>query len=164
VGRYHQRLRYYLQKMLDAQRVDDALQELWLDVFRSIGKLTEPRAFAAWIYRLARDRAYRDLRRTKTSAVELLDVADPADDAFSAEDAEEIHQSLGQLNPEHREVLLLRFIQDMSYDEIAAVVGCEVGTVRSRLHYAKQKLRELIEKRNSHESERPGRRTAQTRC
>jgi RNA polymerase sigma-70 factor, ECF subfamily len=163
VGRYHRRLRYYLQKMLDAQRVDDALQELWLDVFRSIGKLKEPRAFSAWVYRLARDRAYRNLRRAEDRTRDLaqLDLPDVADVAFCAEDAEEIHQSLGQLNPEHREVLLLRFVEDMSYDQIADVVGCELGTVRSRLHYAKQKLKELIQQRNHYEPERFSRRTAQ---
>src|SRR5688500_17996058 len=86
VGRYNDRVRYYLQMMLGAQAVDDALQELWLDVFRSVGKLKEPRAFGAWLYRLARNRAYRDLRRTlaaagreQASEVEALAVVEAPD-------------------------------------------------------------------------------------
>jgi RNA polymerase sigma-70 factor (ECF subfamily) len=147
IGRYDRRVRYYLQKMLGERpdRVDDLCQELWLDVFRSIRRLREPRAFGTWLYRLARDRAWRDLRRTRPEATSETDAEEIADDAadesFSAADAEEVHRALGELTPEHREVLLLRFVEDMSYEQIAAVVGCGVGTVRSRIHYGKRALR-----------------------
>ena len=150
--------------------MDDALQELWLDVFRSVRKLKEPRAFGAWLYRLARDRAYRDLRQTlaaagreRTSDHDALAGAEAPEASFSADDAAEIHAALGGLDPEYREVLLLRFVEGMSYEELAAVIGCELGTVRSRLHYAKQKLKALINQRNAHERERPVGRTAQAR-
>jgi RNA polymerase sigma-70 factor (ECF subfamily) len=153
VQRYHRRVRYFLQKLLapPPDRLDDLLQDVWLDVFRSIGRLREPRAFAGWLYRLARDHAYRTLRRQRVPAtVELLD-ADaqiPGGDdepSFSAAEAQEIQLALDRLTPEHREVLLLRFVEDMSYDDIAAVVGCGVGTVRSRIHYGKRALRALIQ-------------------
>jgi RNA polymerase sigma-70 factor (ECF subfamily) len=151
VGRYDRRLRYYVQKMLARRpldRIDDVLQDLWLDVFRSIGKLREPRAFGTWLYRLARDRAWRDLRRDRPDVASDLDAEeiaeDSADESFSAADAEEVHRALGELSPEHREVLLLRFVEDMSYEQIAAVVGCGVGTVRSRIHYGKRALRDLM--------------------
>ena len=51
------------------------------------------------------------------------------------------------LGPEHREVLVLRFLEEMSYEDIARVAGCELGTVRSRLHYAKRALRRALEAR-----------------
>jgi RNA polymerase sigma-70 factor (ECF subfamily) len=166
VERYHRRLRYYLQKMLgSADRADDAAQELWLDVLRSIGKLKEPRAFAPWLYRLARVRAYRELRRPRhpVTEYEVRELPDDAPD-FSADDAEEIHRALDQLDAEHREVLLLRFVEEMSYEQIAAVADCELGTVRSRLHYAKRKLKELIQQRNDHdERKRSGIGTAEAR-
>src|SRR2546428_9515568 len=57
-----------------------------------------------------------------------------------------IHAALDCLTPEHREALLLRFIEDMSYERIAAVTGVPVGTVRSRLHHAKRTLRRLLQR------------------
>lgn len=155
VERYDRRVRYYIQRMLSPaarQRLDDLVQELWLDVFRSIGRLREPRFFGTWLYRLARDRAWRDLRRARpvtgidVDAAEFADerAADDDKNAFTAADAEEVHRALGELRAEHREVLLLRFVEDMSYEQIAAVVNCSVGTVRSRLHYGKRALRELM--------------------
>ena len=52
----------------------------------------------------------------------------------------ELSHALANLPPLHREVLLLRYQDDLSYEEIAAVVGCSVGTVKSRLHHAKRRL------------------------
>jgi RNA polymerase sigma-70 factor (ECF subfamily) len=149
VARYTPRLRYYLRRMLGrVQPAEDALQEVWLDTFRGLPGLIEPGAFAAWIYRLARDRAFRELRRRRNHLpLEEADVVAeaPAEDDFSKEDVERIHHALDDLLPEHREVLVLRFIEDMTYEQIAGIVGCQLGTVRSRLHYAKRALRLILE-------------------
>jgi RNA polymerase sigma-70 factor (ECF subfamily) len=149
VGRYTPRLRYYLRRMLGSvQAAEDALQEVWLDAFRGLPRLIEPGAFAAWIYRLARDRAFREVRRRRSwlplAEFDAIDEAGSVDE-FSAEDAAQIHQALDALLVEHREVLVLRFIESMTYEQIAAVVGCPLGTVRSRLHHAKRALRRVIE-------------------
>jgi RNA polymerase sigma-70 factor (ECF subfamily) len=72
-------------------------------------------------------------------------VAGEEADDFSAEDAEHVHTALGLIAPEHREVLLLRFVEEMSYEDIARVTGCQLGTVRSRIHYAKRALRRVME-------------------
>ena len=157
VARYTPRLRLYLRQMLggtDAHTADDALQDVWLDVLRSLGRLRDAGAFAAWLYRIARDRAYRILRRrgvvTITTMEDASEVAAPestADDvALNGEAEAFVHASLDRLPHEQREVLLLRFIEEMSYEQIASAVGCGVGTVRSRLHYAKRALRREIER------------------
>ena len=155
VARYHRRVHYYLKKMLgNADRADDAMQELWIDVFRSIPKLRDANAFSSWLYRLARDRAFREIRRSAkphAEGIESVDIADESnDDEFTREDAARVHEALDKIAPEHREVLLLRFVESMTYPQIAAVVGCELGTVRSRIHYAKRALKRLLE-RNDHE-------------
>jgi RNA polymerase sigma-70 factor (ECF subfamily) len=153
VGRYHARLHYFLRKMFgDAGRVDDLLQDVWLDVFRSLAKLRDPGAFAAWVYRIARDRASRDLRQSKRilpidDQPEPAEADEDANDSFTEEDARLVHECLDELTREHREVLVLRFMEAMDYEQISAVVGSGVGTVRSRLHYAKRALRTAIEKR-----------------
>ncbi len=143
VERYGPRLRYYLRKMLGAAAdVEDALQEVWLDVFRGLPRLAHPTAFPAWLYCVARGRALRRLRRRPQPSqfIEVADVPDETNGDFSTDDAERVHTALDALAPEYREILVLRFLEEMPYEEIARVVGCRVGTVRSRLHYAKRAL------------------------
>jgi RNA polymerase sigma-70 factor (ECF subfamily) len=62
-----------------------------------------------------------------------------------AVEPEELQHCLAILSPEHREVLMLRFFEEMDYEEIARVTGSTLGTVRSRIHYAKRALRRAFE-------------------
>jgi len=103
----------------------------------------------AWLYRIARDQAFGRLRKRGRAEQPLdeasvIDAADESD--FSPEDAARIHAALDELPPEQREVLVLRFLEEMSYEEIARVVGCQLGTVRSRIHYGKRALRKALER------------------
>ena len=160
VERYQPRLRYYLRKMLRAApAADDALQDVWLSVFRAVPRLADAGAFRAWVYRIARARAAREFRGRGPH--QPLGEAEPADepadeDRFAAEDVERVHAALDELTPDHREVLVLRFVEGMTYDEAARVVGCPVGTVRSRLYHAKAALRAVLERGNVHDRERTG--------
>ena len=81
-----------------------------------------------------------------TASIEDVEIADGSEEKieFSADDVQAVHAALDRLAPEHREVLLLRFMEEMSYEEIAGVVGVSVGTVRSRIHNAKRSLREIL--------------------
>src|SRR5688500_12888113 len=66
VEAYSPRLRYFLRKLVaSADGADDTLQDVWLDVFRHLPKLNDPQAFVAWLYRVARDRAFGRLRKTR---------------------------------------------------------------------------------------------------
>lgn len=150
VEHYHARLHSYLSTLLrQADRVDDALQEVWFDVFRSVPQLEDPSTFSAWVYRIAHNRAMRELRKRRPLHVplegnELFEETD--DNTINLEvNAVRVHAALNQLAPEHSEVLLLRFMHDMSYEDIASVTGCQIGTVRSRIHYAKCALRRALE-------------------
>jgi RNA polymerase sigma-70 factor (ECF subfamily) len=162
VERFSPRLRYFLRKLLGSERrggrslqgddAEDALQDVWLDVLRALDRLADPQALVAWLYRIARDRAFARLRKARPTE-QLRDegtVVDAADDDrdFSFEDAERIHAALDLLPPEQREVLVLRFLEEMTYEQIAAVVGANLGTVRSRLHYAKRALRTVLEEQS----------------
>src|SRR4051794_28445752 len=160
IERFRIRLRYYVQALLGQERrgdLEDVLQEVWLDVHRSIASLNDPGALAAWLYRIARNRTARHLRKRVTPPRPIEDVHAVGEiergGDFSAEDAEVVHHALDGLAPEHREVLVLRFLEEMSYEGIATVIGCPVGTVRSRIHYAKLALRRALETRD-HDAER----------
>jgi RNA polymerase sigma-70 factor, ECF subfamily len=156
VERYQPRLRYFLRGMLrDAQGAEDAAQDIWLAVFRAVPRLADLDAFRAWLYRIAPDRALRQLRQRRPPyhRLDAVDVVDGrAEEAHvTAEDVERIHAALDEVSDEHRATLVLRYVEDMTYEEIARVVGCQVGTVRSRLHYAKRALRAVLERMNVHD-------------
>lgn len=153
VGKYDPRLRLYLRKILGpCHAIEDVLQDVWLDAFRGIGRLTDPEALCGWLYTIARGRAARLIRTRVPPASPLEDrvAAEETEEEFGPEDAAAIHAGLDALSLEHREVLLLRFVEQMNYGQIARVTGCGAGTVRSRLHYAKRALRAAIEEK-SHE-------------
>jgi RNA polymerase sigma-70 factor (ECF subfamily) len=139
------RLRYFLRRILgESQCIEDVLQDVWLQVFRGLPRLVDAAAFRTWLYRIARDRAYREFRR-RPPPVQLQEDSDVAlgpdgSNDIAAESIEQVHVALKQLAQEHREVLVLRFLEGMSYEDIAEVIGCPLGTVRSRIHYAKLAL------------------------
>lgn len=151
LGRFGDRTMRYLTSLV-GEAAEDVQQEVWLSVYRGIRGLSNPRAFRTWLFRTTRHRAVDFLRRLKRerelivdSAVETLEVELPTDDRGIGElDESELNAALTALAPIHREVLLLRYRDDMSYAELALVAGCSIGTVRSRLHYARRRLQELI--------------------
>jgi RNA polymerase sigma-70 factor (ECF subfamily) len=154
MAKYSRRLLFYLRRLLPVTGDEEALlQEIWLSMHRQLPKLREAAAFRTWLYRLARDRALVELRRKRIPFAALTEelVVSAEEPEFGPEDAQHVHRGLDQLSREHREVLTLRFLEAMSYEEIARVVDCEVGTIRSRLHYAKTALRTILEQDLCHE-------------
>lgn len=149
---YQPRLKYYVRRLdSGGANSDDLLQDIWLTVFKKIRKLKDAQVFGVWLYRIARNRVYDGFRR-KDRHVRLpeddqLPVSDNQE-TFDANDAEKLHKAMNKLKPYHREVLTLCFIEQMSYESIAEVVECNVGTVRSRIFYAKQSLRQEMERHN----------------
>ncbi len=146
---YNQPLGYYLRRLLDREDCQDVEQEVWLAVIRRIARLRVPEAFVVWLYQIARSKAIN--RLTDRRALLSLDEQEcevPADEPepeFTADDAARIHGAMAQLKTAHREVLVLRFMENLSYEQIAEVIGCKIGTVRSRLHHAKLNLRNHLE-------------------
>lgn len=168
--RHNRALGYYVRRMLNRHDVEDVQQEVWLTVLRKISQLRHPEAFVVWLYRIARSQISAKLWDPQTPVPLNGDVAEKQlyDDEleFSADDAARIHAELGQLSAKHREVLVLRFLENLSYEQIADVIGCTPGTVRSRLHYAKSALRERLEESHGGVPERrpaPAGRRADTR-
>jgi len=150
IERYERPLRYFINRLLDnSELTEDIFQDTWLTVISRIHGLREIDAFPAWLYRIARNKVYQQLR-TKRNVL-VLDENTPAenhaeDNDFSGENAAKVHRCLKELPLEYREVLMLRFLEQMSYEQISHVLNCKLGTVRSRLHYAKLALKKELEK------------------
>lgn len=149
VRRHQASLHRHLARMVGSQ--DEALdltQETFLRAWQALAQWEPGAQFRTWLFRIASNAALDVLRRRKT--VQFV----PMDDAFEAADAgagpERLAQgaqqlrllqaALARLTPEHREVLLLREIEDMSYEEIGRVLALTEGTVKSRLARARAAL------------------------
>ena len=153
VRRYHGRLLYFVRRLAGDDRSDDLVQDVWLAVWRQLPRLREVESFRPWVYRIARNLALKRRRDEPRSAAPtpLLpeqfpdDGPEPDEASFRAEDAARVHAALARLSPGHQEVLALRFLEDMTYEQVAEVVECDLGTVKSRLHYAKRALRRELE-------------------
>jgi len=150
VDHYSGRLLYYIRCLLeDADRSDDVLQEVWLMVYKKINTLRDASAFSVWLYRMARNRAIRLLRdENRYVFVEQYDESALIDDnseSWLFDDINKLHRVLTTLSPEQKEAIILRFFEEMNYQEISDIVGCSIGTVRSRIHYAKRELRKKME-------------------
>ena len=149
MGQFGARTLGYLRGIV-GDSADDVQQEVWLAVYRGVATLANPGAFRTWLYRTTRHRAVDYLRRqhrereliADVPLETLADVEAPASAEITMTDA--MLDAMTQLTPVQREVLQLRYREDMSYAEIALVLGCPIGTVRSRLSAAKDHLLSLV--------------------
>jgi RNA polymerase sigma-70 factor (ECF subfamily) len=146
-------LLYYAMSLTGCQdSALDVLQEVWIKTFRGIRKLKDPGALRPWLYSIthsvAIDRIRREYARDRAESAQLENFQEAEEPSFAEEDAAAIHRALGQIGIRHREVLVLHFLQDLSIAEIAKVVGCSEGTVKSRIHYAKQAMKRILEGAN----------------
>lgn len=147
-----------LQLLGDPDDALDAAQDSLLRLFDSFSRFDPSRPLRPWLARIVRNRAL-DLRRRRRarptlSLDSLLDAglpeaaaatAGPEERAERRELQRRIWRALRELSPAHREILVLRDYQDLSYQEIAAVLAIPVGTVMSRLHAARRSLRQALE-------------------
>jgi len=151
VRTWERRLFYYIHRLVDdEQDAWQVLQETWVKVLRGIAGLEEPRRLPAWLYGIARNTAFSHLRARYAEQALMerqadLPEAKALDEGLEFENAEQVHYGLGRLTVQHRDVLTLYFLQDLSLEEIAQVQGVPVGTVKSRLYYAKRALRAALD-------------------
>ncbi len=150
---YQPRLKYFIRHLNgDGRNSDDMLQDIWLRVIKKIKKLNDVKSFNVWLYRIARNKVYDGFRRkerfVKLPEDDEISVSGCDEPVFDADDAKLLHESMKKLKSHHKEVLTLSFIEQMSYKSIAEVIGCNVGTVRSRIFYAKKSLRKEMERHN----------------
>lgn len=158
VRKYRERL-YAVIYNLTSNREDaaDITQEAFIKAFTSINRFQGKSAFYTWLYRIGVNTALSQLKRNRfrrffsleniqengssEQVLETLAAKHKSEKgALLNELQEKLNEALQKLSPKHRTVVVLFEIEGFSHQEIADIMGCSVGTVRSRLHYAKQQL------------------------
>lgn len=155
--RYQRPLYVYAVELLhNEQTALDVVQETFINAARHLATLRDDARFGSWLFGIAHQKCaqhWRKPQRAEALDDSFLELADdeplPADLLIRAEQEEEFMSVLNQLPEIHRSVLLLHFLEEFPLEEIARITGVGVGTVKSRLHYAKKSLRALIAERTT---------------
>jgi len=157
VQRYQQRVVGVARALV--HNPDDALelgQETFIRAFQNLSSFEGRSSFSTWLYRIASNLAIDWRRKENRYPVahgeeaenELRKIPALQGDSFGAVARDELNhkvrEALKQLTPEHRQVILLREMEGLSYEEISEILDCPKGTVMSRLHYARSHLRSLL--------------------
>jgi len=145
--RWEQPLFRLLSRQTAGRDVDDLYQETWLRVVRAAGRFTPGRPFRPWLFQIAVN-CCRDWQRRRR-VDPLAHVAEPAVAAAGSGSARidaalDAERLLSALPPAQRDVVILRYYHDLPEGEVAAILGCPPGTVKSRLHHAIARLVALV--------------------
>ena len=155
-ARHRGALLTYLRSLLhDAELAEEVLQDTFLAAWTGASGYGGRASARVWLLGIARRRAHDTLRRRTIHAVDasVLDTIpapDPEPESLALVTAERdtLHAAMVRLRPLHREVLVLNFVQELPYRDIATVLGVPIGTVMSRLYHAKRALRSELLRRD----------------
>lgn len=147
--RYKRRVYTYCLRLTgEVGLAEDATHDTFLKMYQSIGSLNDSRLFRSWLYSIARNNVYKQLRRNqRNGSLEEESVwvdESPLKLAEQSEVKEILTSCLEALKTEYREILFLREYEQRSYDEIAAITGHSVSSVKSRLFKARRALAEKL--------------------
>jgi len=167
IERYQELLRRYVRRISRANNdeLDIILQDVFIKAYENLNDFDQDLAFSSWIYRIAHNESIDYLRRNKRGGSSL---DDPAYDDESVTLAETIAADddiasdldkgylkanvktiLDELDPQYRAVLVLRFLEERSYDEISDILRKPPGTVATLIHRAKKEFRRIAEERKT---------------
>ncbi len=146
------RLAWRLTGQREAAR--DIVQDVWLAIVRGLRRLDDPALFRTWAYRIVKNKCTDWIRRRaveRTASKGLKDAAASVPGASSNEtdsagEVAQMRDALGNLPDEQRAILSLHYLDDMSLVEITRVLGVPVGTVKSRLYHARNRLKQALER------------------
>ena len=147
-------LRYAARLIGSADAAHDAAQDAWLAVARGIRRLDDPARFRAWAFRILTNkcadhiRARRRGRRDVNAGAAAARAKPPASGASCGDEPESVRQAIADLDAEARALLLLYYANGLAVSEVAEALAIPAGTVKSRLHHARRRLRERLDAQN----------------
>jgi len=162
VSKYQRKLGRLLSRFIrDSTEVEDVTQEAFIKAYRALPTFRGDSAFYTWLYRIGINTAKNYLvalgRRAPTTTTidseeaegfedgdQLRDLNTPEDELASKQVAETVNQTLGELPEELRTAITLREIEGLSYEDIANIMNCPIGTVRSRIFRAREAIAEKL--------------------
>jgi RNA polymerase sigma-70 factor, ECF subfamily len=159
IRKHESMLRRYVRRILGTRSnaTDDVLQEVFIKAYLNLNDFDQTRTFAPWIYRIAHNEAISHLRKSKSGiqtitgedAQVFLDyVADPEDPAtlfWKGRSADHIRTCLNALDAKYRDVLVLRYMEDQSYDDISDILRLPPGTVATLLKRGLKRLKDIFD-------------------
>jgi RNA polymerase sigma-70 factor (ECF subfamily) len=167
IERYQELLRRYVRRISRANNdeLDIILQDVFIKAYENLNDFDQDLAFSSWIYRIAHNESIDYLRRNKRGGSSLDDPAyddesvtlaetiaaddDIASDLDKGYLKTNVRTILDELDPQYRAVLVLRFLEDRSYDEISDILRKPPGTVATLIHRAKKEFRRIAEERKT---------------
>jgi RNA polymerase sigma-70 factor (ECF subfamily) len=136
--------------LADRQDALDAVQEAFIAAYQALDKFDSARRFYPWFYVILRNCCYKlatNRRKREASSLEDTEIVAPSE-GISPEDALILERSLGELSSEERELITLKHLDGLSYEELAERLEIPVGTVMSRLYHARRRLRQKLARRS----------------
>jgi RNA polymerase sigma-70 factor, ECF subfamily len=163
VERYQARLLNFVYRTIgDREKAEDLVQEVFIRVYRHLHRFDRSKKFSTWAYTIASNLAKNELRNRSRNPLVLFqaikknwqdeerplqfeDANSRPDDLYRKRHLRElVEESVAQLPEHHREVFVLRELEGKSYEEIAEITSCNLGTVKSRLNRARNSFAEII--------------------
>ena len=145
--------RYVFNLVRQQHLAEDILQEVFIRIYRKLRWLREPRVFRSWAYQIATRETFRHFKRERRWADQVTDETalktlpfQPSREEVAPELIERLPQLVANLSPASRAVIVLYYLHEMSFDETAAVLSIPIGTVKSRLAYGLESLRQQFRK------------------
>jgi RNA polymerase sigma-70 factor (ECF subfamily) len=129
---------------------EEALQDAFTRAYRSLARCDDPERFGAWLFRIlvnrCRTAGARRARRSRTFVTDEAALLDASEDHPADRSAwnEEIDRALAKLRPEQREAFLLKYVEDLGYEEMSKLTGAGVSALKMRVMRACDRLRELL--------------------
>lgn len=146
--------RFILSKLNDSFEAADILNETFLEVWKSAGKFQGRSKATTWIFGIAYHKIMDHYRKTKPAQLDDMEHLDPVDESpdqaqvmSATQESNHLRFCLDKLKPAFRAVIELSFFEDLPYREIAEIVNCPEGTVKTRVFHAKEALRHCLSQR-----------------
>ena len=138
---------FYLKLTADRTASEDLVQEVFFRILKYRQSYRTGTPFRTWMYQIARNARADALSRRRPETTwepEMSPAFAPADTVQQSQENALLHRALMRLGDDKREVLVLSRFQDLKYEEIAQLMGCEVGAVKTRVHRALKELRDIF--------------------
>ncbi len=158
IGRYEKKLYRYVRRITDGghEECEDILQEVFLKAFRYLNNFDPSLSFSSWIYRIAHNETISHFRKRKVRPQTILEEdgelylknleadMDIAEEIDRKQLSESVRKMLTKLGKKYEDVLVLRYLEEKSYEEISDILKIPVKTVGTRLNRAKKKMKDVM--------------------